>query len=57
MCKKVIVGLSRFILLRNLKKGIKADYCGAQPTAKIRSDPSLQSYYDCGRDIQNMRMK
>ena len=33
---EVIVCLSRFKLLRNLKSRIRADLCSVQPTAKIR---------------------
>ena len=40
-----------FRLLRNLKNLIRADQCCAQPTAKIRSDPLIQSSNDCISDI------
>ena len=43
MYMEVIVWLSRFRLLRNLKRRIRADQCCAQPTAKIRSNPIIQS--------------
>ena len=51
------VCLSRFRLLRNLKRRMRADHCGAQPAAKIRSDPTLQSYHDCSSDISTEWVK